>query len=47
MSRCKKRAYLFAAWRDRLCYRHWKESRGWVFDAVQKIFARAMKSHSG
>lgn len=31
---------MFAAWRDRLCYRHWRESRGFIFDVVRKVFIR-------
>lgn len=41
MIRCKQRACMFAAWRKRLCYTHWRESQGWVFDVAQKVFVRA------
>jgi len=41
MSRCKKSRCKFAPWRQGLCYRHWRESRGFVFDLARKIFTRA------
>jgi hypothetical protein len=41
MSRCKQPECKFAAWRQRLCYLHWKESLGFVFDSVRKVFAKA------
>jgi hypothetical protein len=33
MSRCKRCGCKFSAW-------HWRESRGFVFDALRKVFIR-------
>lgn len=32
MTRCRKRECRLAAWRDRLCYRHFREKQGLFFD---------------
>jgi len=41
MTHCKHPGCKFAAWRGVLCYLHWKESQGFIFDAVQKLFVKA------
>jgi len=41
MIRCKQRGCMFAAWRARLCFTHFRESRGWLFDAARKVFVKA------
>jgi hypothetical protein len=35
MTHCKKLGCKFSPWRSRLCYRHFRESRGFVFDGKQ------------
>ena len=41
MIHCKKTDCKFEAWRRRLCYRHWRESQGFVFDPQLKVFVHA------
>ena len=41
MTRCKQKECKFAAWRAGLCYRHFRESQGFLFDAVLKRFIKA------
>jgi hypothetical protein len=40
MSRCIKPGCKCAVWRHRLCFTHWRESQGWVFDLTRKVFIR-------
>jgi hypothetical protein len=40
-NRCKRSNCGFNAWRRRLCYTHWRKSRGFVFDALRKVFVKA------
>jgi hypothetical protein len=40
MSRCKKPECKFNAWRQRLCYQHWRTSHGWTFNPLRKVFVR-------
>lgn len=35
---CKKSGCKFIPWRGSLCYTHFRESQGFVFDPVRKIF---------
>lgn len=41
MSRCAKSGCKLTTWRQRLCYRHWRESQGFVFDRDRKIFVKS------
>jgi hypothetical protein len=41
MIHCKKPECRFEAWRRRLCYRHWRESQGFVFDPELRVFVHA------
>jgi hypothetical protein len=43
MGHCKKRGCKFSQWRDRLCYRHYREAQGFTFNAVLKLFVKAGK----
>lgn len=43
MTYCAKPGCKFAAWRRLLCYFHWKQSQGFVFDSERKVFVRAEK----
>jgi len=40
MTRCSKPGCRFYLYRGRLCYRHWRESQGFVFDAARKLFVK-------
>lgn len=41
MTHCKEPNCKFEAWRGRLCYKHWRESRGFTFDPRLKVFVKA------
>ena len=40
MKQCKQPGCKFPVWRERLCYRHWRESQGQVFDPERKVFVK-------
>jgi hypothetical protein len=40
MSHCKQPGCKLTPWRGRLCYQHWRESRGWIFDTQRKVFVK-------
>jgi|GraSoiStandDraft_41_1057321.scaffolds.fasta_scaffold328239_3 hypothetical protein len=46
MKRCTKSGCKFHPWRKGLCYTHWRESQGFVFDPVQKVFVRLKRMRS-
>ena len=37
---CSKPGCRLHEWRRGLCYTHWREAHGWIFDAVRKVFVR-------
>ncbi len=41
MIHCKKPECKFEAWRGRLCYKHSRESQGFVFDPQLRVFVKA------
>jgi hypothetical protein len=46
MKRCKQPDCKLTAWKHQLCYTHWRESQGFVFDPLQKIFVRSKRTRS-
>jgi hypothetical protein len=40
MTHCTKPACKLSAWRKRLCFTHWRESQGFVFDRTLKVFRK-------
>jgi hypothetical protein len=40
MTHCTKPACKLSAWRKRLCFTHWRESQGFVFDSTLKVFVK-------
>jgi len=41
MSQCKQTGCKFTSWRRCLCYTHWRESQGLVFDPELRIFVKS------
>ena len=41
MIHCNKPDCRFEAWKGRLCYKHWRESQGFLFDPQLGMFVRA------
>jgi hypothetical protein len=46
MTHCTKPACKLSAWRKRLCFTHWRESQGFVFDRTRKVFVKAKAAAS-
>jgi hypothetical protein len=40
MTYCTKPGCKLNAWRKRLCFTHWRESQGFVFDCTLKVFVK-------
>jgi hypothetical protein len=40
VSQCTKPGCKLSAWRKRLCFTHWRESQGFVFDSALKVFVK-------
>jgi hypothetical protein len=40
MTYCTKPGCKLNAWRKRLCFTHWRESQGFVFDRTLKVFVK-------
>jgi len=40
MSRCKRTDCKLTPWRQGFCYTHWRESQGFVFDLVRRVFVK-------
>lgn len=43
MTHCAKSKCKLTPWHGRLCYTHWRESLGFVFNPQLKVFVKAKK----
>ena len=41
MIRCKYFGCKLTPWRGLLCYTHWRQSQGFIFDQLRKVFVKA------